>query len=298
MRFVKIDDLDTNDTFFHFSRIDSRNSIERDGLQAVAGGENEEVNDRENPTIYFSKGVEGLLKAIDVWIRWEYYRFVKKTDKEIKRGFSGYEEDIMYRVYKKIYEDFKKRQYYSVSLIEGIEFVYGDIDVKKPVSRDENGIPYEGSIWTYGPYSNWENDYQEIWNMNTIIGERVIPKERLKIVENSEGKSDALSVIMEIYEKYRNEFEEDFSILDRFILYAKDRIKTDLDYKSLIDLGRKEPSKEEEEKYRKINKIKTIAPKCRTSLMNAATIHLKSLMQQKEEMLKDNNEKGEKDEER
>ena len=114
MKYVKIINLDKNNTFFHFSRIANRNSIERDGLQAVAGGENEEVNDKNNPTIYFSKGIEGFLKTVDVWTRWEYFRCVKNTDKEIKRGFKRYEKDIMHTVYEKLYEDFKKKPINSI----------------------------------------------------------------------------------------------------------------------------------------------------------------------------------------
>ena len=52
--------------FFHFSRIDNRESIEKNGLQAVAGGENEAGNDKKNPTTYFSYGIDGILKAIDI----------------------------------------------------------------------------------------------------------------------------------------------------------------------------------------------------------------------------------------
>ncbi len=272
MKYVKIINLDKNNTFFHFSRIANRNSIERDGLQAVAGGENEEVNDKNNPTIYFSKGIEGFLKTVDVWTRWEYFRSVKNTDKEIKRGFKRYEKDIMHTVYEKLYEDFKKRQYYNVKLVEGLDFKYNDIDVKKPASRDENGIPYQGAIWTYGPYSNLYDDRQEIWNMNTVIGEKYISKDRLEIIENDNGKSDALSVILEIYEKYRSDFESiDLSVLDGFIQYALERYNKDPDYYiDMPDLGRKEPSIKEEQKYRKINKIKTIAPQCRTGLMDEA----------------------------
>ena len=72
MEYVKSTSIDFNNTFFHFTRIDNRDSIEQNGLQSVAGGENNAAGDRYNPTIYFSHNADGILKAIDVWIKWEY----------------------------------------------------------------------------------------------------------------------------------------------------------------------------------------------------------------------------------
>lgn len=83
MNYIKSNELDYEHTFFHFSRISNKESIEKNGLQAVAGGENEAGNDKENPTIYFSYGIDGMLKAIDVWIRWEYNRLAKKINQNI-----------------------------------------------------------------------------------------------------------------------------------------------------------------------------------------------------------------------
>ena len=46
MEYIKSKDLDYFNSFYHFSRIDSRESIEQNGLQAVAGGENEAIGDK------------------------------------------------------------------------------------------------------------------------------------------------------------------------------------------------------------------------------------------------------------
>ena len=281
MEYIKSNEINSNSTFFHFSRIDNRESIEINGLQAVAGGENEAANDKENKTIYFSKGIAGILKAVDVWARWEYRKYArieKSNGHEIKQEYekhiivgkdNSYDKDIMTEViFDKIYNDFKNRQYYTVDLIEGKDgdFEYGDIDVKKILSRDKQGRPYLGALWNYGPYSDFgtienPNNKQEEWNMNTKIGNRTIPKDRLKIVETIDGRSDGLSVIIEAYDQYRcmisKENDELFEILDNFIAYAKERYKSDIDFKeSSIDYGKRDINADEQRKYQIINQIK------------------------------------------
>ena len=78
MEYIRSNEIDPQNTLFHFSRIDNRESIEEYGLQAVAGGENEAANDDKNKTIYFSKGIAGILKAVDVWARWEYNKYARQ----------------------------------------------------------------------------------------------------------------------------------------------------------------------------------------------------------------------------
>ena len=280
MEYIKSSEIDPINTFFHFTRIDNRKSIEENGLQSVAGGENEAAMDREHKTIYFSKGVSGILKAVDVWARWEYGNLARRENSKghkIKQEYEeklvegidqSYDREVMNRIiFSKLYDDFKNRQYYTVELIEGKDgdFEYGDIDVKKIFSRDKNGRPYPGALWKYGPYSDFgtidePNNLQEEWNMNTKFGDRKIPIDRLKIVETQDGKSDGLSVIIEFYDKYRGmvskENDSMFEILDNFISYAKEKYMEDVDFKKgAPDYGRREISVEEEKKYQSINKI-------------------------------------------
>lgn len=270
MQYINSKDLDYINSFFHFSRIDNRDSIEQNALQAVAGGENEAGNDRDNKTIYFSKGISGVLKAIDVWARWEYDTYVSKSDRDINYGYQGYDKSVMKEIiFDKLYNDFKNRQYYIVDLKEGKdgEFEYVDIDVKKVLARDKNGVPYRGAVWKYGEFSDWgtldnPNNVQENWNMNTKIGERTISSDRLKIIETESGRTDALSFALESYSKFRALVPEQdspmYEILDNFMSYAKERYKSDKDYEDgMPDLGRRKVNKREQKKYQKINKIET-----------------------------------------
>ena len=280
MEYIRSNEIDPQNTLFHFSRIDNRKSIEEYGLQAVAGGENEAANDDKNKTIYFSKGISGILKAVDVWARWEYNKYARQEHSkghEIKQEYEehiiegkdeSYDKDIMTEViFNKLYIDFKNRQYYTVDLIEGKDgdFEYGDIDAKKVLSRDKEGRPYLGVLWMYGPYSDFgtldnPNNNQEQWNMNTKLGDRTISPDRLKIIETQEGRSEGLSVIIEAYDKYRGmvpkQDDEMFEIVDNFIAYAKERYKNDRDFKeSSIDYGKRDINPDEQEKYQTINQI-------------------------------------------
>lgn len=280
MEYIKSGKIDPINTFFHFSRIDNRDSIEKNGLQAVAGGENEAGNDKNNKTIYFSRGFLSILKAVDVWARWEYNKYVRQEKSKghrIKQEYEkyviegkdeSYDKEVMSQIiFDKLYDDFKNRQYYTLDLIEGKDgdFEFGDLDIKKICSRDKYGRPYPSVLWMYGPYSDFgtieePNNKQEDWNMNTKIGNRTISSERIKIIETQDGKTDGLSVILEVYDKYRKNFPKEndsmFEILDGFIAYAKEKYRSDKDFEEgSIDYGRRDINNDEQEKYQRINQI-------------------------------------------
>lgn len=281
MEFIKSTELDYKNTFFHFTRVDNRESIEENGLQAVAGGENKASGDSQNRTIYFSYGVDGLLKAVDVWIKWEYnkLRWKKKFKYSPTEQIS---EEIMKETYEIIYDDFKNRNYYKLDLIEGdnpetSDFSFKGIDKKKEdeyirflqkkVEFERGEVqwkphyPNKDMQWMYGAYSDFNNGNitQDNWNMNTHIGKKTIPIDRIKIIEVENGRTDALSIIFEIYQKFRRELMEiDLSRLDDFIDYAVEKYKKDKDYaEGMPDIGRRSVNFLEQKKYQNINKIST-----------------------------------------
>lgn len=297
MRYIKSKELDYEHTLFHFTRINNRESIEKNGLQAVAGGENNVGNDKKNPTIYFSYGVCGMLKAIDVWIKWEYNRLDQQTQIEYIPPYIYIDKDLMEKTYDKIYKDFKERMYFRLDLKEGdnpreSDFSFEGIDHKKldsykdykrKVQKYENGeqrykpeYPNKVMQWMYGSYSDFSSIKQEDWNMNTHIGERTIPLDKIEIIESNDGRTDALSFAIETYNYYRKKFQDiDLSRLDDFMEYAKEKYKNDMDYADgSPDLGRRAISKEEEQKYQKINHIKTHAGGCRLKLLQNATSYM------------------------
>ena len=281
MEYIKTTQLDFNNTFFHFTRIDNRDSIEQNGLQSVAGGENKAGGDSQNPTTYFSYKADGLLKAIDVWIKWEYNKL--RWNKNFKYSpTEQISEDIMKETYEKIYSDFKNRNYYKLDLIEGdnpetSDFSFDGIDKKKEDEYNKflhkmaefkrGNIPWEPQYpnkdmkWMYGSYSDFNNGCikQDNWNMNTHIGNKIISTDIIKIIEGENGRTDALSVAIDIYNKCREQLIDiDLSVLDDFIEYAKERYRDDKDFsENMPDIGRRAVNPFEEQKYKQINGIST-----------------------------------------
>lgn len=188
----------------------------------------------------------------------------------------------MQEVYEKLYNDFKNRNYYSLNLIEGddpntSDFSFSGIDRKKQLDYntylEDMELYRQGRIhwlphypnkvmgWMYGSYSNFENGnvMQETWNMNTHIGNKIIPSSRIQIIEGETGRTDGLSIALEIYKKYRNKLSNiDLSRLDVFISYALEKYQTDKDFsEDGTDIGRRPVNLEEEKKYQRINQIST-----------------------------------------
>lgn len=144
----------------------------------------------------------------------------------------------MKEIYQKIYDDFKQRNYYKLDLIEGenpetSDFSFNGIDKKKEAEYNrflkkmtefERGelqwkplYPNKDMKWMYGSYSDFNNGNikQDNWNMNTHIGKKTIPIERIKIIEGENGRTDALSIVFEVYDKFREELRDiDLSRLD------------------------------------------------------------------------------------
>ena len=80
--------------------------------------------------------------------------------------------------------------------------------------------------WQYGDgeYSNFDDIKQERWNRNTIKG-KVIEPEKLTKVISEKGDVDALTVVIEQYERYDNDSKEKLKELSDLVNYCKEKIK-------------------------------------------------------------------------
>lgn len=228
MEKIRIDELDIDNTYFHFTREDWVESIEKNGITSEPPErENMVGRDKENPCIYFSVGADGLLKTIDVWIRWEYSNISSKM--RFPNGHKGINEEILKKTYQKVYEDFKKRIYLKLDLVEGSDpktsdFSFRASDYKKEMVLQEGKIPAVFR-WLYGDYSNFESAIMENWNMNTHIGKKVIEPSRIMMLTDSKGQTDALSVIQEIYQRRKGKLN--LKSLEGFMNYVCSRTKKD-----------------------------------------------------------------------
>lgn len=221
MKRIRIDELDIDNTYFHFTREKWIEDIEKNGVTAEPPErENMVARDKENPCIYFSAGSDGLLKTIDVWIRWEYNNIA--SEMRLPSGHRGINEEVLQKTYEKVYEDFKKRKYLKLDLIEGdnpktSDFSFLAPDYKKEMALKRGEFPAVFR-WLYGEYSNFESAIMEDWNMNTHIGKKTIEPNRIMMLTDNKGRTDALSVIQEVYQRQKSKLN--LKSLDGFMNYV------------------------------------------------------------------------------
>ena len=83
-----------------------------------------------------------------------------------------------------------------------------------------------------GPLTNTKSLKQDNWNRNTHIGNRTIPVDRIKLIETSDGRSDGLSILIDTYDKLKENLDKDnFKILENFMTFAKEKYREDPDFK-------------------------------------------------------------------
>lgn len=224
---VKLSDIDDNKKFFHFTRESYIPKIIEDGLRGdLPVRENAIGKDYENPSIYFSEGEQGLLKTVDMWIRWEYNRITHNNRQP--KGDVITIPSALEKTYKRIFEDFKDRRYFQLDLVEGTDkeisdFSHDSEDFKKKGTIDKGG-PTHYTKWTLGSYTDWSTAKLEDWNMMTHVGGRNINIDRIRMVVDVKGRSDAISIIKEVYERNKDK-NLDIRYLDSFMRYLQEITK-------------------------------------------------------------------------
>lgn len=226
--------LELNNLFFHFS---SKNNYEIFNIEGIKPqiGKNSAGIDKEK-SIFFSKGIEGVLKLWDVWLKWRYNRLFNPFRQQI------YDNEKQNKYYKKFitkeflnddveleklfqyqYDEMCNCNYYLLNLKED-EFTYNQIDIKKQEIRN-NKNAFSMVKVMYGDYSNLESDIMDDWNMQTKPGYdiTITPNRIIKI--NIENKEDVYSIVSYLYYKYKNEIpinlQTKFDILDKYINYIE-----------------------------------------------------------------------------
>lgn len=227
LKTAKLSELKNPEKFFHFTRESYLPKIVKEGLRGnLKNRENAVGQDYDNPSIYFSDGEEALLKTVDVWIRWEYNRLTYKEN--TPSGDLVTDPKILNETFDLVFNDFKSRRYLSLDLVEGTDKSTSDFsreseDFKKKGILNTGG-PSHRSAWMLGPYTDWSTDKLEDWNMMTHIAGRYVEKDRITMLTDEHGRSDALSVLTEVYEKQKDK-NIDCTYLDSFISFVKEKEK-------------------------------------------------------------------------
>ena len=220
-----IEEIDFNNSYFHFFLTANYDSIMSNGLEARIG---ENAKGAElSPKIFFSKGAKGILEICNVWIQWTMYKMIvsdvrkslgdsRVTNQEykiaremMKSGNVPNYEQYMTRAVESLKNGFSSSSYVSLDIHDGEEFRSDDIDEIKHKERDKEflSIMYMKKI-------NEGDETMESWNMHTLSGVG-ISKDKITPI-CADGKTDALSVIKKAYAMVKTD-DMQLPFLDRLI---------------------------------------------------------------------------------
>lgn len=249
---------------FHYSWKKYLESYDKNGMKPVIGENSEGIDPKAS--IFFSKGVEGVLELWDVWLKWrlnrqnnpqysgntkeeiqenfERFRLGNITDEERKKWYywMEYFKDkrflennyMLEKLFEYQYTEMMNSDYLVLDLKEDEEYKTDQIDIKKQMAIEnahKTGKGIDPLILTqYGTYSDFSTPNVDKWNMQTIPGEDIIIEPRRIKRLNVHGKTDVYSIMRFMYEKYKKEIPEEkqvkFDILDRFIDYVDKKTNT------------------------------------------------------------------------
>ena len=258
MKRIYIQDiLDEANSYFHFTDeshlYDNEQGVGilNGGLSSIPRNRPHTIgDDKENPCIYFVQGYGGILELMDVWIRYEYSKLAMKGMYPL--GHIRVDEKGMKKAYQIWYEKLKNAKYLKLELKPGddpktSDFNPNEEDFKKKkyfrqsIYHDKHAVDNQFAKWNYGINTDYSVATMDRWNMTTHLnhkGEKVIPPAKIKIIQDSRGRTDALSIVLEIYENYRNTVKN-IDDLDKFIQYVIEKQKeNNEEIKRTQDLGK------------------------------------------------------------
>lgn len=92
---------------------------------------------------------------------------------------------------------------------------------RESIYHEEGAADDKAAKWCYGPNSDLSVATMDRWNMSTHLTDMKhgIPPKKIKLVQDSTGKTDALSILLEIYIKYKYTAKNIYD-LDKFIQYV------------------------------------------------------------------------------
>lgn len=153
MNTVNIKDVDLNNSFFHFSKKDNLESIEREGLKAAIGGASK-VNEEEEKRVYLSKGGKGIIGIKSAFIRKfkglrvcdipeDYRAYFKISD------FSSTDQVSENAVYDAMEKKFKDEVYFLVDAVEGEDYTLEDQapkEFEETLKASDNIRDFKGKV--------------------------------------------------------------------------------------------------------------------------------------------------------
>ena len=248
MKKITIDDLSDN-SFFHFTHIDNLEDIKENGLKSTVGENSAGIEN--TPKVFFSVGKTGIIEIMEVWLRilmnkiygskdiLNFYsaEVEEKKNKRISRWTNEfinqrYLEDNLKKelLFEYFYNYLKERVYLALDIEEGKDYLIDDLDeYKVALNKEKDSIEYLIAKEQYGPFSNFNTNQVDTWNMHTKVN-TPISRDKIKQVITKHGEEDVLSIVKDVYNKNREKLDYKL-LLDDFIEYVRE--------KELIKEGRK-----------------------------------------------------------
>ncbi len=184
MEELELKDLDLNETCFHFTYTANLDSIKEKGLVSRIGDHARGIE--ANKKIYFSKGIDNVIRLMERWYRFELAIVVAKKYRVPIREFVKHPEIMIdpecIEIANEIFLDkMKKSTYLAVDLEEGKHYDHEILDELKLKSSKE------GLDFFYGKDRDASSRI-EGWNMQTY-DDIIIEPERIAKINPKNGKS-------------------------------------------------------------------------------------------------------------
>ena len=241
MKVMFLSEVDGENSFFHFSNkahmIDNEKGpgIPKVGISNEPRQRPNAYSGDENyPCTYFSKGFGGVLELFDIWIRGNYDSHAKRNG--LCSGRFSVDDKLMEQEYDEVIDMLKNAVYLKLDLISGNDPYTSDYcdskeDFRKREILDHDSLTDADKdlMWYYGVNSDFTTARMDRWNMSThlVNFKHDIPPERITLLLSSDGHDDALSILVEIYTKYRNSTGK-IDDLDKFMDYLFNKSKDKL----------------------------------------------------------------------
>lgn len=189
-----ISQIDMNNTFFHYTNKNNLNSIIKNGLEPRIGKNSLYVE--KSKKVFFSKGENGILTLVDVWLRWLtskyginnqiycfgtlYMRmpFCIKGIPNYVVGKSLKNKNKRIKVFNQLKNILDNSVFLILDLEENLDFSYNDIDEVKDTY-------YESFLkLLYPSTSDIKDKKMEYWNMHTYSN-KVIDSSKISLLKDN-----------------------------------------------------------------------------------------------------------------
>lgn len=234
LRRVNLCDLDLDRAYFHFTKTIDLARIEKNNLTPEISASLAMVDSSRR--LYFSTGVNGMLKYHDVYLKWMMNNTYgeknlrKKYDDDVfktkmyewtKEFLSNEYKNDEYKkntVFTKYYHDMLECTYLVINVSNACDYNKDEYDeVKVKYNLDKDSTDYLIMKKIYGDYSDFDSKVMESWNMITFRRRYVMTKD-IRVVKLDVLDANVVDILKYVYDNYK---DTKYDLLDDFMLWLK-----------------------------------------------------------------------------